>query len=254
MDAVDNRFYRTKDDQMTDTALVAQEAPSDAAALMATITRAATDPAVDAGKMVQLYDLYEKMDSRRAERDFNQALKAAQQEIPPIFKNKKADKNTYADLEQVNDVVVPISTKHGLSMSFGNEDSPMDKHYRVVCFLSHDSGHTRKYHADIPADHSGSKNVTQGFGSTISYGRRYLTLMMFNISTTNEDNDGQSAGNGSITPEQAAILRAMVEDNDFDMLTFLKWANIERLTDLAADKYARAFQALQAKIQAKAAK
>jgi hypothetical protein len=35
------------------------------------------------------------------------------------------------------------------------------------------------------------------------------------------------------------------------MLVFLKWAGIERLGDLAADKYAKAYAGLAAKIAAK---
>lgn len=234
------------------TAVAVMEQPSDAAALMATITRAATDASVDAEKMERLWALYEKMDARRAERDFNAALTKAQQEIPAIFKNKKADKNTYANLEQVNDVVVPISSSNGFAMSFGNEDSPIEKHYRVVCFLSHSGGHTRKYHADIPADHSGSKNVTQGFGSTISYGRRYLTLMIFNISTTDDDDGAGSTD--KITPEQADILTKIITDNKFDLDVFLKWAKVEKLADVAAANYGKVYNALQAKVAEKAKK
>ena len=223
--------------------------------MLATITRAATDPTVDAHKMERLFALYEKMDDRRAEREFAQALLKTQMDLPAIFKNKKADKNTYADLEKVNEIVVPIYTANGLVLSFGNEDSPMDKHYRVVCFVSHSGGHTRKYHADIPADHSGSKNVTQGFGSTISYGRRYLTLMIFNISTTNEDDDGQKSGDGQcITEEQEATLKKIIDDNGFDLGVYLKWANVESLADIRADRYGKAFNALQAKVQQKATK
>lgn len=221
-------------------------ATSDAAALMDVINRAAMDPAVNVDKMHSLWDLYEKMDSRRAEREFNAALKKAQQEIPAIFKNKKADKNTYADLEQVNDVVVPITTANGLAMSFGNEDSPIEKHYRVVCFLSHDGGHTRKYHADIPADHSGSKNVTQGFGSTVSYGRRYLTMMMFNISTTNEDDDGKRSGGTALAPEKAEELITLINTVGMPMSKFLAWAKVESVADIHPDALGKATNAVKA--------
>lgn len=230
------------------------QVPSDPSQALATILRAATDPTLDPEKVERYLAMYERLDNKRAEQDFNAALKKSQSEIPAIFKNKKADKNTYADLEQVNDVVVPITTANGLNMSFGNEDSPLEKHYRVICWLSHDGGHTRKYHADIPADHSGSKNVTQGFGSTISYGRRYLTLMIFNISTTNEDDDGKGSGNGSITSQQAADLGNIIMQNSFDLAVFLKWAQVERLEDIPASSYQKARNALMAKVQAKAGK
>jgi hypothetical protein len=224
--------------------LTTQPPISDATALMAVISKAATDPNVDVTKMQGMFDLYRQMDDRRAERDFNAALQKAQQEIPAIFKNKKADKNKYADLEQVNDIVVPISTANGFSLSFGNEDSPVEKHYRIICFVSHTGGHTRKYHADIPIDNSGSKNVTQGFGSTVSYGRRYLTLMIFNLSTTDEDNDG--AG-GKITDAQAQHLAGVINEVGADVSKFLKFLNVDTLENLLASKYDAALRALESK-------
>jgi hypothetical protein len=50
-------------------------------------------------------------------------------------------------------------------------------------------------HADIFADTKGprgtpNKTATQGFGSTMSYGRRYLKALMFDLVIAGEDDDG----------------------------------------------------------------
>jgi hypothetical protein len=49
--------------------------------------------------------------------------------------------------------------------------------------LSHTAGHSRHYQADVPIDNTGpkgaqNKTMTHGFGSALSYGRRYLKLLI----------------------------------------------------------------------------
>ena len=46
----------------------------------------------------------------------------------------------------------------------------------------------------------------------------------------------------------------MLTDNDLAVLPVLKWAKIERLSDMPAVLYGKAFNAIQGKIAAKAAK
>ena len=53
----------------------------------------------------------------------------------------------------------------------------------------------RQHHIDLPLDNVGTKGTVnktgvQATGSTNAYGRRYLVLMIFNVSTEDEDNDG----------------------------------------------------------------
>ncbi len=229
-------------------------ATTDAATLMQIISRAATDPNVDVSKMERMFAMYREMDATRAERDFNGAMRTTQQAIPAIFKNKKADKHSYANLEAVLDVIAPIYTENGFSLSFGNEDAPVEKYYRVVCFVSHVGGHTRKYQADLPMDVSGSKNPTQGFGSTVAYGRRYLQMMIFNIATT-DDNDGAgTAGSGNITAEQVAEITKLHAENGLNIDAFAEWLKVEKIADLPASDYQRAMNALNGKIAERAKK
>ena len=236
---------------------------SDAAALMATITRAATDASVDAEKMERLWALYERMDSRRAEQAFNVAMTTTQNEMPRILKNSQNEflkptpnnpnMGRYANLDAVVRVVTPIYTSHGFALSFGTADCPTAGRYRLVCHVSHNEGFSRDYQADLPIDTQGAKNPTQSFGSSMSYGRRYLTLLIFNASTTDDYDDGiATVGESSnITIEQRDALAKIIEDNKFDLGVFCKWAQVETLADIPAASFGKAMNALNAKVQTK---
>lgn len=172
---------------------------SEGTALIQAIERAANNPAVDVEKMERLFALQERMLARNAELAFNESMRAAQEEMPKIYRNKenKQTNSYYADLERIADAVVPCYTKHGFALSYGTEDCPITGSMRVTCLVSHVAGHSRAYKADVALDLTGlkgmvNKTATHGFGSTMSYARRYLVLMIFNLTLTNEDNDGNN--------------------------------------------------------------
>lgn len=160
------------------------------------IDRAARDKSVDIDKLERLLAMKERIDARNAEAAFNESMKFAQEEMPPIFRDAENQhtRSRYARLESVNNAVVPVYTKHGFSLSFGTAECPKPGFYRVTCIVSHIAGHSRPYQCDIPDDGQGAKGnanktATHAFGSTMSYARRYLTLLIFNLTLTNEDND-----------------------------------------------------------------
>lgn len=180
---------------------------SDSASLMAAIARAAADPNVDVGKMERLFAMHERMQARQAEQAFAEAMRGAQSDIPKIVKDRtnSQTKSDYATLDAINKVITPIYTGHGLSLSFDTEDSPLDGHVRIVCHVLHTDGHKEAYRYDTPLDSAGiqgtvNKTQTHARGSAVTYGRRYLTLMIFNL-TTGPDDDGNSAG-GKVDPNQ----------------------------------------------------
>lgn len=172
-----------------------------AASLMSVISRAASDPAMDVEKMERLMALFERIKATEAEGAFNAAMSEAQAEMPRVFRDAQnpSTNSRYTRLESLNDAVVPVTTKHGFAMSFGTADCPTPGHYRVTCTVSHKDGHSRNYQLDLPNDSMGAKGnqnktLVHGAGSSMSYGRRYLTLMIFNVSLTNDDDDGNRAG------------------------------------------------------------
>jgi hypothetical protein len=224
-------------------------------AIINVIARAASDPNTDVDKLERLLAMQERVLEREAEQRFNVAMLQAQEEMRPVLKNRqnKETHSTYADLEQVSSIVDPILRKNGFSLSFGTADCPYPAHYRVTCNVSHIGGFTKLYQADVPVDNTGpkgsqNKTMTHGFGSALSYGRRYLKLLICDIATT--DDDGRAAGNGGpINAEQLAVLNGLADAVKADKIAFCKYLKVDSLRDLAAADYNDAIHVLKQKNQ-----
>lgn len=181
-------------------ALVIPAGQSPAMAMVEAITRAASDPTVDAGKMERLWAIAKEAQADQAKREYGEAMARVQAELPKIIKDRenKQTSSRYATLDNIIRQIAPIYTKRGFSLSFDTADSPIEKCIRIVCTAMHEGGHSVRFQYDQPIDDvgiQGSVNKTQvhARGSAVTYGRRYLTLMVFNINT-GEDDDGNAAG------------------------------------------------------------
>lgn len=210
--------------ERTETRQIASPATTnESTAMLTMIQRAATDPAFDADKMQKMMEMYERHTDRTAAAAFNAAMVRAQAEIGPVFRDKfnTQTSSAYAALESIDRKISPVYTLHGFSLSFGTGDSPLVGHIRTVCDCMHEAGHTKTYHVDLPIDSAGikgsvNKTGVHAAGSTFSYARRYLTMMIFNVVLTNEDDDGNGAGpepapEPVITTGQAAQLDALLQ-------------------------------------------
>lgn len=165
----------------------------------------------DADQLGKLLDLQERWEAGQARKAYAAAMKAVQGEAPKIAKEatNTQTKSQYALLETINAGLVPVYTRHGFSLSFSQGDSPTDGHIRIVCDVSHEAGHSEVRHVDLPLDMAGingnvNKTAIHATGSTYSYGRRYLTCMIFNVST-GDDDDGQASGK--------SMLEALADEN-----------------------------------------
>jgi hypothetical protein len=191
---------------------------SAADAWLSMIERAARDPSVDVSKMERMFEMRERVMKTSAEQAFNVSFVAVRAAVGPVIKNKSNDqtRSKYADLFAIADVLDPIMTENGFAATFGTADCPLENHYRITGTLLHAQGHSKEYHVDVPVDGAGikgqtNKTATHAFGSTMTYGRRYLKVAMFDISIT--DNDGNrrrepapvhsSAGRGYSAPQNA---------------------------------------------------
>jgi len=156
--------------------------------------RLAANPSVDVAKLERLIAMHEHVLALQARTAFNQAFALMAAEIPTLVAATPGDggKWTYAPLEQIQTAVRPILVRHGFGLSFRTE-WPDPKTIRVVGILTHRDGHERESAFVSPADTSGSKNAVQALGSTISYGRRYTTNDLLNITTKGADDDARTA-------------------------------------------------------------
>lgn len=214
-------------------------APS-ASSLLKVLADATTNPAVDVVKMRELFELQKEMRALQAEENFNYALREAQAELPRIVRDGQADRFKYAKLETIADKIGPIIHKHGFAQSFGSADSPLPDHYRVTCRLSH-GAHTVNYFVDVPTDAAGlkggaNKTPTQAFGSTMSYGRRYLTILMFNVTIVDEDTDGKAPPE-FISEAQVKTIRDLLKKTGGNEKQFCDFGKIESLEQLPAPQF-----------------
>lgn len=254
--------------QKIDAAHAAPIAPADMhgdSAIISMIERAVRDPSVDIDKLERMMAMQERVVARNAEAAFNAAMQAAQAAMPQVTRDAKNDqtRSRYARLETISAAIKPVITEHGFSLSYGTDRSPLDNHYGVTCLVAHAGGFSRLYRADIPIDANGmkgaaNKTATHAFGSTMSYGRRYLLLMVFDIALTNEDDDGQAAGRRNqqvrndgggdvITDAQAETLRSALTGAGGDIDRFLRFFRIECLPDLPAGRFGEAMRMIEAK-------
>lgn len=79
----------------------------------------------------------------------------------------------------------------------------------MTLILTHRAGHCRTSERFCRPDPGPGRNDIQAEGSGESYGRRYLTLAVWNIVTVGADDDGDTAD--PITAEQEMKLREMLD-------------------------------------------
>ena len=172
--------------------------------------RLARDKAIDPDKLAKLIDLQERIFIHQARERFDTAFAAMQAELPAIDKkgkilnkDKTTLRSTYARLEDIHAVIKPILQKHGFSIRHRTE-WPADKPgiIRVVGILT-GYGHREESAFEAPADRNEYRTAIQDQGSTVSYGRRYTTKDLLNLTEVGVDNDGQAPPRKPIRPARA---------------------------------------------------
>lgn len=239
-------------------ALVEREEPtetpaSESTAIVLMIERAASNPDVDVDKMERLLAMQERVFERRAKAEYTAALAALQPTLPVIHERgsikDKAGKvqSTYAKWEDVNECIRPILSAHGFSLSFRSGRDEANR-LTVTGVLSHAGGHSEEATLALPVDDSGSKNNVQGVGSSLSYGKRYTTFLLLNITTSGDDDDGKRAGDGgAIDQEQVGKLQELIESTGADKGRFLQFIGAPSLSEIPAKDFTKAMQSLLAK-------
>jgi len=213
------------------------------------LERMVRDPSIPLDRVERIIAMTDARALVAAKRDFTSAMALAQEEMRTIGRdaNNTQTRSRYATLAAIDQAIRPIYSKHGLFPSFNTEPSPNGELWvKVTCELTHRGGYSRTYAIDMPADGKGAKGGdvmtrTHATGSAVSYGRRYLLQLMFNLSTA--DDDGVAAngnGNGHLSDEQIDDLRSAIVDAGADIGRFCKVYGIQRVEDLPARKLADA--------------
>jgi len=219
---------------------------AEGATLLAVISRAASDPQTDVTKMERLMAMYERIEAKRAETEFNAAFAVMQDKLPTIAEHGKVEgRYTYAKWEHINTAIKPILTEHGFALSFRTDFSDG---IAVTGVLSHRAGHGERTTIKLPPDKSGGKPDVQAVASSVSYGKRYTAGLLLNLTSHGEDDDAYGATIEYISDEQLATLREWLEETKSSETRFLKFLKVESLDKLPAKSFDMALSALRAKV------
>lgn len=169
--------------------------------IFAIIERLAKDPSFDVDKMERLINMHDRAKAGQARAEFDQAMSLAQQEMMAIRATSKSDKGKYANYATLDKSIRPIYTNHGFSVSFDTDPGAPELTVRLVATVAHSGGHRERRQLDIPADGKGAKGGdvmtrTHATASAVTYGKRYLSSMIWNLAVDHDD-DGNTAASAA---------------------------------------------------------
>lgn len=212
--------------ETTDTSL-ALRAPQEVAApesLVSILSRMSTNPDFNPESFKILIEAAEREQLTGRKAEFARALHAVQSMRLRAFKRKQGKNSKYAPLEDVDELLAPHLKEHGLTVSF---DSPggvtANGMMNMTVYIQHLNGYTEPRYLPMPVDDIGKNKdgkplrpACQDHSSTVSYARRALLKMAFNVVETDEDDDGQlGEGSNPISRDQADDLRAKMTEHGF---------------------------------------
>jgi len=126
------------------------------------------------------------------------AMSAAQAEMGRALKdtNNPHFKSKYADLASVCDACMPALSKHGIAVLQPCFDDETGRYVKTI-FVHGQSGETAECRVPLIVQ----KNDMQGYGSAVTYARRYGLMGMAGIAP--EDDDGNAAAKSAPTRQDA---------------------------------------------------
>lgn len=180
------------------------------------------------------------------------AMAAAFGEIEAATKDAKNPhfKSKYADLTAVIGAIKPALVKNNLF--FTQNPEPHEHGVQVETILHHASGEAISLgKLFVPAN----KKDAQGFGSALTYARRYALVTAFGVPV--EDDDGEAARKApqqalaTVDDNQWAMLVQLIETTGTETRKFCEAYKIDNLRALPAAAYEKAKGQLERKLNAK---
>ena len=143
------------------------------------------------------------------------ALAKAQGQMGGAHKGKANPffKSVYADLSSVVTAIREPLSSNGLSFIQATEPSDKDE-IRVITMLMHETGEWLSSTIAIPV----SKADAQGYGSAITYAKRYGLQGLLGVPSEDDDGNAAAKAKPAITPVRAAMQSVDINTEDMDFL------------------------------------
>lgn len=213
---------------------------------------------VNTEQLQQFMDMQQQHERNEARKAYAQDMVKCQSKMPQIMAQVEGEKTNsyYAKLGHINMLITPVYTKHGFSLSFGHGVAALEDEIRTTCRVLHKSGHCEDFFIDLPPDLAGAqgtvnKTAIHARASSNTYGQRYITKGIFNLSILSEDDDGALAGgqvvSNRVTEDEAERLGASILEwglNSEGVLREFAISNWGQLPTKKLDKAKRRIQQL----------
>jgi hypothetical protein len=172
-------------------------------------------------------------------------------ELPAVEKDGTVDlgskgKYPYTTYEEMDVVLRPLLTKHGLSLQFWSSD-PL----RETAIIIHGAlvgwGWQREAVYPVPPDTGPGRNALQARGSAQSYAKRYIADLLCNVVRKGQDNDGRRDADYFIDQGQVKELTGLVEQTNTNLSAFLNTmlTDVKEIADVRVRDYPRLVMALE---------
>lgn len=193
-----------------------------------------TDDNIDVEKLSKLLEMQERYDATQAKKAYVQAMANFKANPPEIIKDKdvsyKQTQYSHASLGNVTATINKALSEHGLTASWVTSQD--NGSVKVICKITHIMGHSEETCLSAPPDDTGSKNVIQAIGSTVTYLQRYTLLALTGLATYDQDDDGKGADDKPQLPTKPNEDESKVLDAICEILE--KEANLPVLKDKVA--------------------
>lgn len=134
------------------------------------------------------------------------ALLAVQQEIGDVERSSENPyfESKYAKIEAVIDTIKPVLNKHGIAFFQFPSTPKFEGNIALTTILLHAaSGESYSETAEVPL----GKSDPQGYGSAITYTRRYSLVSIMGLKTVDDDGNASSGHSPTVKRPTAAVAK-----------------------------------------------
>jgi hypothetical protein len=234
----------------TDTQLATTE-PSVALMLKSALDQGITKDNADAlGKMMELY---ERMQDRSAEQQFNSAFNKLQGELPVIIASSLIpNRGKYERFEDVMRQIQPALSSNGFSVSFSQ--SFADGRIIETCKLKHTAGHSESNSFGVRLGGK-ADSETQADCKASTTAKRNALLNALNIvirqDVMQSEDDPHNESGTPVTQAQADQLRELCDDSNSDRKKFLAYAAADEFEKIQAHRFIELSEILTKRLRSK---
>ncbi len=179
------------------------------------------------------------------EKEIATALVKAQKSFAPAIKTSTNPhfQSKFVGLDGCVDAVIDALNNNGIFMT--QLTHPCTDGVIVETMFIHESGESlRMGQLHVPA----SKQDAQGFGSALTYARRYSLMAACGIAP--EDDDGNKATAkpvDNIDEWQAENILSIMKETHTDNVKFFKWLGVKQVSEIPLKRYDEVIAALEKK-------